>query len=65
LITGTGWTLRELESTPWPDCLELMSYWKHHPPVHVLVRGFFEIEDDEPGNIPTEDELEAGIRDFQ
>ncbi len=42
-----------------------MHYWKLHPPVHVLVRGFFEIEDEDTGHIPTEDELEKGIQDFK
>ena len=41
-MTGTGWTLQQLEATPWPDVLELLAYWREWPPVHVLVKtGFF------------------------
>lgn len=41
IITGAGWTAAEVDATPWPDVLDLLGYWKHHPPVHVLARSFF------------------------
>jgi hypothetical protein len=43
-MTATGWTPNQVDLAPWPAILELMSYWKHHPPVHVLVRSFFKEE---------------------
>ena len=55
--------MRELEATPGPDVLDLLNYWDTYPPVHILVRGFFESKTGK-GHIPTEDELQAAIKDF-
>jgi hypothetical protein len=40
IITATGWTPRQVDATPWPDVLDLLSYWRHHPPIHILAHGF-------------------------
>jgi hypothetical protein len=41
IITATGWTPREVDVTPWPDVMDLLHYWRHHPPIHILTHGFF------------------------
>lgn len=53
-----------MDETPWPDVLDLLSYWKNHPPVHILVRGFFKIEDKAGAGtkLLTEEELRAAIQ---
>ena len=61
-MTATGWTVQQLEATPWPDISDLRKYWQNHPPVHVLVAAFFEKKD--TARTPTEDELEQGIQGF-
>jgi len=64
VITATGWTVQQLEATPWPDVLELMHYWVAFPPIHILVKkGFFK-EADQPRTITNPDELQAAIKDF-
>ena len=44
LITGTGWTVPELDATPWPDVMDLIDYWADHPPVHQLLAGFMGVK---------------------
>lgn len=44
--------------------LELLSYWKKWPPVHVLVKkGFFQ-EEEQPRTITDPDQLASLIKDF-
>jgi len=64
VATGTGWSVQAIDATPWPDLQDLLCYWGHHPPVHVLLRNFLRSEDRSTGHIPTEDELAAGIADL-
>jgi hypothetical protein len=66
LITGTGWTARIVDSTPWPDVLDLLGYWKVSPPVHVLVRAYMGGGKSEQSITPTsEAELAAAIAGFE
>lgn len=61
-MTATGWTPQQVDKTPWPALMELLSYWKDHPPVHVLVRGLFSKE--EKARVienASEEELAQGI----
>jgi hypothetical protein len=39
---ATGWTIQQIEVTPWPSVLDLLSYWQENPPLHILVQAFFD-----------------------
>lgn len=64
ILTGTGWTVRELEETPWPQVTELLAYWKTFPPVHILVGNFFEKKEG-AWKKPTEDDLDQVVQEFK
>ena len=40
LVTATGWTVAELDRTPWPDVMDLLDYWAECPPLHLMVRAY-------------------------
>lgn len=63
-MTGTGWTSRQVDETPWPDVKDLLNYWKEYPPVHILVRPFFAGGGSSDGKVyeePDEEQLAQGI----
>jgi hypothetical protein len=64
IVTATGWTIRELDATPWPDVLDLLDYWTASPPVHVMVRAYMGIKGEEPEDheIMSEDDFMAMVR---
>ena len=37
IITGTGWTRREVGALTLLEANELLEYWSKHPPTHVLL----------------------------
>lgn len=39
-----------------------MSYWKMHPPVHILVGNFFEKDTTE--KVPTEEDLDQAVHEM-
>jgi len=45
IVSATGWTIRELDETPWPDALDLLDYWLDCPPVHLMVKDYMGIKD--------------------
>lgn len=54
-----------IDGTPWPDVLDLLSYWRVSPPVHVLVRAYMGIgKTEKPMEEPTEDALLAAMTGF-
>lgn len=44
MISATGWTVQEVDATPWPDLLDLLDYLDNNPPLHVMIRGFLGIK---------------------
>ena len=61
-MTALGCLPHQVDSIPWPVLMETLSYWKQHPPVHVLVRGLF--SEETQGKVienASEEELAAGI----
>jgi hypothetical protein len=38
MITATGWSLEQVDSTPWPVVTDLFDYWKSVPPVHLMLK---------------------------
>lgn len=52
---------------PWPDVMDLLGYWRHHPPIHILTHGFFWGDAKSGGKVvenATEEELRAAIAGF-
>ena len=37
IITGTGWTKREIDALTLFEANELLEYWSEHPPTYVLL----------------------------
>lgn len=48
IVTTTGWTIRELDDTPWPEIADLLDYWHESPPVHLLMKADMKYEPQEP-----------------
>lgn len=44
MITTTGWTVRQVDETPWPDIQDLINYWMSNPPLHLMLKGFMGID---------------------
>jgi len=64
LVTTTGWTIPELNATPWPDVADLLDYWQGNPPLHRMVAAYLGIEeqDEEDHRVMNREELEAWMR---
>ena len=45
IVTTTGWTLPELNATPWPDVMDLLEYWASNPPLHRLVAIYLGVQE--------------------
>ena len=62
LVTATGWTIRELDETPWPVVLDLLEYWADSPPLHLMVKAYMGIGDKDEEVPITPEELIAMAR---
>ena len=40
---ATGWTFAEIDEHDLRDLSDLRRYWSAHPPLHMMVRGYFGI----------------------
>jgi hypothetical protein len=56
---STGWTIQEIDNTPWPDMIDLLRYLKLNPPMYLQYK-WVHFESDK-GHKPTESELEDAI----
>jgi hypothetical protein len=36
-----GYTTAEIDALLFPEYLELLSYWRRNPPIHLLVKAIF------------------------
>jgi hypothetical protein len=48
----TQWTLEYIDALPFPDVIDLFTYWLDCPPTHLLLRGF--VGYNPPSTEPTE-----------
>ena len=64
LVTATGWTIRELDATPWPDVLDLLDYWSECPPLHLMVKAYLGIKAPKEEKTMTTDEFMQGLKGF-
>ena len=66
IVTVTGWTIRELDATPWPDVMDLLDYWTANPPLHLMVKGYLGIKEpeDDEHKVMDADELNGWLRSF-
>ena len=39
-MTGCGYTPAEIDALPFPAYLDLLTYWRRNPPVHLLLKWF-------------------------
>lgn len=44
VVTATGWTIQQLDATPWPAVMDLIDYWADNPPVHRLVAAYLGVK---------------------
>ena len=45
---ATGWTFEEIGNHTLRDLNDLRRYWSAHPPLHMMVRGYFGINERSP-----------------
>jgi len=41
VITGTHWTVQQLEATDYAVVMDIVKHWEEWPPIHILARSFF------------------------
>jgi hypothetical protein len=56
---STGWTVQQIDATPWPDMVDLLRYLKLNPPMYLQYK-WVHFEADK-GKKPTEEELFSAI----
>jgi len=63
IALATGWTIKEIDNTPWPDVADLLRYMRKNPPTYLLTKwAYFKTE---PTNTPTSlEELKQGLMEL-
>ena len=66
-VTVTGWTIPQLNATPWPDTQDLLDYWFDNPPLHLMVKAYLGIEreEEEEHRVMDPAELAAWVQSLQ
>jgi len=55
-----------LDATPWPEVQDLLDYWVDYPPLHLMVRAYLGIgQEDEDHEEMTPEQMQAWVQQLQ
>ena len=61
-VTAAGWTVQQLDDTPWPRVMSIRDYWGENPPLHLLVKAYMGIKSKKETPAMTASEFMQGLK---